>query len=166
MAPPPSVSPSGRPRPSVWVTGRSWPPPLSYTQPGMTDCTTAAPAGWRTGACGIPSSPLESAAEEANLGSERSINTATRRASPRLTLNTMSTASEVREQSYVWWESWFIYCVQLCSALFYEPVVPNLGIRAPPWGRKINLRGHKIITGIQTFLFLLFWNLNFFLMKY
>lgn len=99
MAPPPSVSPSGRRRPTASVMERTWPPLLSYTQPGTTASITAAPGGWQMGACGTPSSLLESAVEAVNLGSEPSIGTATRRAFPRRTLGMMSTASEVRAQA-------------------------------------------------------------------
>lgn len=69
------------------------------------------------GVCATLSSPLESAVEEVNPGSELSIATATRRASPRFTLDMTSTASEVR--------------VDLQSS--------------PAWSRKINLEMLKNI---------------------
>lgn len=95
MAPPPRVSPSRRPRPSVGVTVQKWPLQLSCTPLGMMVWTSAVRAGWRMEACATPLSPLESAVVGLNPGSEPSIAIATRRASPRVKLAKMSTASEV-----------------------------------------------------------------------
>lgn len=96
MAPPPRVSPFGRPVASARATVQNWPLQLSCMRLGTMDWTSAVRVGWQMEACATQLSPLESAVVVVNPGSEQSIATATRRASLRATLATMSTASKVR----------------------------------------------------------------------
>ena len=45
------------------------------------------------------------------------------------------------------WSVELVLTTSYSVVLLFSPVVPNLGVRAPSKGQKINLKGHKMMNG-------------------